>query len=164
VSFERLLPPFDKIVIEYGVDPPTAFYLWRPILAEKIRQYDVDLSLEMQKQKILKGLANTEKSSDSRVDTINQSLTTDTEMQAISQESSSTTSALAGGLGEAGGVESTPLKTEEYIHHIVFLTDRIRPWHPALRNIIGDVRLVLGEEVWNYLRYTLLLSFGSMLM
>jgi THO complex subunit 2 len=64
ISFERLLPRFETMVKEYGIEPPVAFYLWRPILAEKIRQYDVDLSIQLKKQKLIKGLAASERSID----------------------------------------------------------------------------------------------------
>src|SRR5271170_2909637 len=115
VSFERLLPPFEKIVTDYGVDPPAAFYLWRPILAEKIRQHDIDLTLELQKQKILKGLANSDKASDLRDETANPSTPTDHEMQGISQETSASTLAVSAGLEETVGVEVAAVKSDEYV-------------------------------------------------
>jgi len=115
VSFERLLPPFVKIVNDYGVDPSAAFYLWRPILAEKIRQHDIDLSLELQKQKILKGLANSEKSIDSRDEIANPSPPPDNEMQGFSQESTATTVAVSAGLEESPGVELAAVKSDEYV-------------------------------------------------
>ena len=62
MSFENLLPPFRTIVKEYGIDPSVAFYLWRPILAEKIRRYDVEITIQEQKKKLLQGLAAGEKS------------------------------------------------------------------------------------------------------
>jgi THO complex subunit 2 len=62
MSFEALLPSFKTIVKDYGIDPSVAFYLWRPILAEKIRQYDVDLTIQEQKKKLLEGLASSDKS------------------------------------------------------------------------------------------------------
>jgi hypothetical protein len=62
MSFEALLPSFKTIVKDFGIDPSVAFYLWRPILAEKIRQYDVDLTIQEQKKKLLKGLASSDKS------------------------------------------------------------------------------------------------------
>jgi hypothetical protein len=46
----------------YGIDPSVAFHLWRPILAQKIRQYDGDQAIQAQKQKLLKGLAVNDKS------------------------------------------------------------------------------------------------------
>jgi THO complex subunit 2 len=90
-SFEKLFPPFEKIVKDYGIEPPVAFYLWRPILAEKIRQYDVDLSIQMQKRKLLRGLASTEKSGDAHPDTPNSSSSVgETGMQDVSQDFPST--------------------------------------------------------------------------
>jgi hypothetical protein len=62
MSFETLLPSFRTIVKDYGIDPSVAFYLWRPILAEKIRYYDVEVTIREQKKKILQGLAAGEKS------------------------------------------------------------------------------------------------------
>jgi hypothetical protein len=62
MSFETLLPSFRTIVKEYGIDPSVAFYLWRPILAEKIRRYDVEITIQEQKKKLLQGLAAGEKS------------------------------------------------------------------------------------------------------
>jgi hypothetical protein len=114
VSFERLLPPFEKIVTDYGVDPPAAFYLWRPILAEKIRQHDIDLTLELQKQKILKGLANSDKASDLRDETANPSTPTDHEMQGISQDTSATT-LVSAGLEERVDGELAALKSDGYV-------------------------------------------------
>jgi THO complex subunit 2 len=61
-SFETLLPSFRTIVKEYGIDPSVAFYLWRPILAEKIRYYDVEVTIQEQKKKLLQGRAAGEKS------------------------------------------------------------------------------------------------------
>ena len=84
-SFERLLPPFESIVKEYGIEPPAAFYLWRPILAQKIRQYDVDLSIQLQKKKLLQGLAANEKTDDTSEDSFEPSPTTDNVMQDVSQ-------------------------------------------------------------------------------
>jgi hypothetical protein len=115
VSFERLLPPFEMIVTDYGVDPSAAFYLWRPILAEKIKQHDIDLSLELQKQKIRKGLANSEKSNDSRNETADPSPPTDNEMQGVSQETSASTLAVSAGLEETVGVEVAAVKSDEYV-------------------------------------------------
>jgi THO complex subunit 2 len=83
-SFERLFPPFEKIIKEYGIEPPVAFYLWRPILAEKLRQYDVDLSIQMQKRKLLRELASTEKPGETQADTPNASPSvSETGMQAV---------------------------------------------------------------------------------
>lgn len=62
MSFEALLPSFKTIVKDFGVDPSVGFYLWRPILAEKVRQYDVDLAIQEQKKKLLEGLASGDKS------------------------------------------------------------------------------------------------------
>ena len=84
-SFESLLPPFERIVKEYGIEPPVAFYLWRPILAEKIKQYDVDLSIQLQKKKLLQGLAANEKVDDTSEDSAEPSPTTDNVMQDVSQ-------------------------------------------------------------------------------
>jgi hypothetical protein len=104
------------IVTDYGVDPSAAFYLWRPILAEKIKQHDIDLSLELQKQKIRKGLANSEKSNDSRNETADPSPPTDNEMQGgVSQETSASTLAVSAGLEETVGVEVAAVKSDEYV-------------------------------------------------
>jgi hypothetical protein len=62
-SFEILLPSLETLVELYGIDPPVAFHLWRPILAHKTKQYEADEILQLQKQKLLKGLASSEKSS-----------------------------------------------------------------------------------------------------
>jgi hypothetical protein len=61
-SFEILLPSLETLVELYGIDPPVAFHLWRPILAHKTKQYEADEILQLQKQKLLKGLASSEKS------------------------------------------------------------------------------------------------------
>jgi hypothetical protein len=60
-SFETLLPSFENLVEFYGIDPSVAFFLWRPILAQNIKQYDADQAIQIQKQKLLKGLAASEK-------------------------------------------------------------------------------------------------------
>ena len=91
-SFERLLPPFETIVKEYGIEPPVAFYLWRPILAEKIKRYDVDLSIQLQKKKLLQGLAANEKAGDAPEDSAEPSPTTDNVMQDVSQTAPPSTS------------------------------------------------------------------------
>jgi hypothetical protein len=64
VSFEKLLPSFVCIVKEFGIDPAVAFYIWRPILTQKIKQHDVDRTIEMQKKKLLRDLANSDKTND----------------------------------------------------------------------------------------------------
>jgi hypothetical protein len=46
------------MVNDYGIDPATIFYIWRPILSEKIRQYDADLAAQVRKQKLLKDLGD----------------------------------------------------------------------------------------------------------
>jgi THO complex subunit 2 len=61
VTFETLIPSFGTLVGIYGIDPSVGFYLWRPILAHKIRQYDADQAIQMQKKKLLKGLAANDK-------------------------------------------------------------------------------------------------------
>src|SRR5271154_4256007 len=76
-SFERLLPPFEGIVKDYGIEPPVAFYLWRPILAEKIKQYDVDLSIQLQKKKLLRDLAASEQSTEATEENPKSSSTND---------------------------------------------------------------------------------------
>jgi len=58
------MPSFVSIVKEFGIDPAVAFYTWRPILTEKIRQYDVDKTIELQKKKLLRDLANNDKTND----------------------------------------------------------------------------------------------------
>ena len=65
VSFEKLLPPIEKIVEDFGIEPSVAFYLWRPVLGHKVRQYDVDLSIQIQKQKLLQNLSTNERSDSS---------------------------------------------------------------------------------------------------
>ena len=55
-SLETLLPRFETMIREYGVEPSVAFSLWRPILAERIRKHDVDHTIEMQKKILLQGL------------------------------------------------------------------------------------------------------------
>lgn len=62
VAFETLLPSFETLVELYGIDPSVAFYLWRPIMAQQIKQNDADQAIQMQKQKLLKGLAANENS------------------------------------------------------------------------------------------------------
>ena len=61
VSFEKLLPPIEQIVEDFGIEPSVAFYLWRPVLGHKVRQYDVDLSIQIQKQKLLQNLSTNER-------------------------------------------------------------------------------------------------------
>ena len=83
VSFEKLLPSFVSIVKQFGIDPAVAFYIWRPILTEKIRQYDVDRTIELQKQKLLRDLASSDKTNDEPEDIILPSLSeTNDEMKA----------------------------------------------------------------------------------
>jgi hypothetical protein len=62
-SLEKLLPTFEILIRDYGVEPAVAFYLWRPVLAERVRQYEVDFTIEMQKKKLLRGLAGNSPSS-----------------------------------------------------------------------------------------------------
>lgn len=108
-SFERLFPSFEKIVKDYGIEPPVAFYLWRPILAEKIRQYDVDLSIQMQKKKLLRGLAGAEKSGEAQTDTPNSSsLVSETGMQDVLQDIPSTKDSTINQAEEQDGDMSTP--------------------------------------------------------
>jgi len=64
VSFEKLLPSFEEIVKDYGIEPSVAFYLWRPVLAHKVRQYDIDLSIQLQKKKLLRNLSSNEKTNE----------------------------------------------------------------------------------------------------
>jgi hypothetical protein len=114
MSFERLLPPFESMVKDYGVEPPAAFYLWRPILSEKIRQYDIDLSIQMQKQKLLKGLAASERSNDPHDDTANSSSSTEgNELQDVSHDVLSSAAINSAGYSEANGEASPAPKTEE---------------------------------------------------
>lgn len=65
-AFETLLPSFETLVGLYGIDPSVGFYLWRPILVHKIRQYDADQAIQMQKKKLLKGLATNDKPGNSQ--------------------------------------------------------------------------------------------------
>jgi hypothetical protein len=114
-SFEGLLPPFERIVKEYGIEPPVAFYLWRPILAEKIRQYDVDLSIQLQKKKLLQGLAANEKAGDTPEDSAEQSPTTDNVMQDVSQTAppSTTTDDIVGLTEDQSEISPAP-ELDEY--------------------------------------------------
>jgi hypothetical protein len=64
LSFESLLPRFGTIVNDYGVEPSVAFYLWRPILADKIRNHDVDSSFQIKKKKLLQDKVEKEKRGD----------------------------------------------------------------------------------------------------
>ena len=66
MAFEKLLPSLETLVQVYGIDPSVAFYLWRPIMAQQIKQYDADQAMQKQKQKLLKGLAANEKSGNLR--------------------------------------------------------------------------------------------------
>lgn len=66
VTFETLIPSFGTLVGLYGIDPSVGFYLWRPILAHKIRQYDADQAIQMQKKRLLKGLAANDKPGNSQ--------------------------------------------------------------------------------------------------
>jgi hypothetical protein len=58
LSFEKLLPRLSNMVNQYGIAPAAAFYIWRPILSEKIRRHEIDFSMQVQKQKLLKNLAD----------------------------------------------------------------------------------------------------------
>lgn len=86
LSFESLLPSFEGIVKDYGIESSVAFYLWRPILAEKIKQYDVDLSIQLQKKRLLRGLAANEKSSEITENDPNSFSASDEGMQDVSQD------------------------------------------------------------------------------
>jgi hypothetical protein len=46
------------MVNQFGIAPAAAFYIWRPILSERMRRHEVDLSIQVQKQKLLKDLAD----------------------------------------------------------------------------------------------------------
>ena len=74
VSFENLLPPFASIVKDFGIDPAVAFYIWRPILTEKIRRREVDRTIELQKKKLLRDLASSDKSTEPQGDSFSLSL------------------------------------------------------------------------------------------
>lgn len=100
---------------EYGIEPPVAFYLWRPILAEKIRQYDVDLSIQLQKKKLLQGLAANEKAGDTPEDSAEHSPTTDNVMQDVSQTAlpSTTTDDIVGLTEDQSRISPAP-ELDEY--------------------------------------------------
>jgi THO complex subunit 2 len=85
LSFEKLLPPIEELVEDYGIEPSVAFYLWRPVLAHKVRQYDVDLSIQLQKKKLLENLSANEKSNES-TETVGSK--TDSEVRDMSKEKS----------------------------------------------------------------------------
>lgn len=85
LSFENLLPPIEEIVEDYGIEPSVAFYLWRPVLAHKVRQYDVDLSIQLQKRKLLQNLSANEKVNEP-TDTV--SSRSDSEVRNASKEQS----------------------------------------------------------------------------
>jgi THO complex subunit 2 len=85
VSFEKLLPSFEEIVKDYGIEPSVAFYLWRPVLAHKVRQYDIDLSIQLQKKKLLQNLSSNEKTNEASE---NSSSKSDLEVRNSSKEQS----------------------------------------------------------------------------
>jgi THO complex subunit 2 len=87
VSFEKLLPSFEEIVEDYGIEPSVAFYLWRPVLAHKVRQYDIDLSIQLQKKKLLQNLSSNERTNEASE---NSSPKSDSEVRKSSKEQSPT--------------------------------------------------------------------------
>jgi THO complex subunit 2 len=156
-SFEKLLPPFERIVKEYGIEPSVAFYLWRPILAEKIRQYDVDLSIQVQKKKLLQGLAANEKPGDNPEDPAESSPTADEAMQDVSRTAppSATTDDAVGLTEEQNGISPAPEPDEysPYPSSYMDISINERPWHPALRDFIEEAGHVVASEAWIYMRY-----------
>jgi hypothetical protein len=86
LSLESLLPSFGTIVRDFDIEPFVAFYLWRPILAEKIKQDEAELAIQVQKRKLLKGLTGNEKSNSGPDDDGN----SENEMQEMSSTTSNT--------------------------------------------------------------------------
>ena len=115
-SFEKLLPPFESMVKDYGIEAPVAFYLWRPILAEKIRQYGVDLKIQLQKEKLLRGLAATEKSSDTPENTPHSSSASDGGMQEVSQVAPTSSTDNVVENTDEEKEKSMDIEIEEYTH------------------------------------------------
>ena len=114
LSFEKLLPPFEKMIEDYGIETPVAFYLWRPILAEKIRQHDVDLSIQLQKKKLLEGLAANDKSGIAQEDSTDSSTSVmDTEVPDVSPDGSASMILDPGEPKEEHSGMQSPSKLEE---------------------------------------------------
>jgi THO complex subunit 2 len=151
-SFERLLPPFEGIVKDYGIEPPVAFYLWRPILSEKIKQHDVDLSIQLQKKKLLRDLAASEQSTEATDEKPKSSSTNDENgMSNVPQEAlPASTDHEVDHIAEPNE-KSSGTEVEEY-SPVSTLCNNTSPWHPALHGFIEEAGRVVTSEVWNYMR------------
>jgi len=102
------------MVEDYGIEAPVAFYLWRPILAEKVRQHDVDLSIQLRKRKLLEGLAANDKSGDAQFNGADSSTSAlNTEMLDISEDLSIPTTIDQTELKEERDGKLTPSNYEE---------------------------------------------------
>lgn len=151
-SFEKLLPPFEGIVKDYGIEPPVAFYLWRPILAEKIKQYDVDLSIQLQKKKLLRDLAASEQPTEATEEKPKSSSTSDENgTPNVSQEAFPTSTDHEVDRIERPNEKSSGTEVEEY-GPVSPLCNSNSPWHPALHGFIEEAGRVVTSEVWNYMR------------
>jgi THO complex subunit 2 len=76
---ESSLPRFGELLKDFDLEPSVAFYIWRSILAEKIKQYDADITIQEQKRKLLKSMGESEKS-----DNIGDRNSTEIDMQTAS--------------------------------------------------------------------------------
>lgn len=150
-SLETLLPTFETMIRDYGVEPSVAFYLWRPILAERVKQYDVDLTIQMQKKKLLQGLAGSNSSAGMEDVRPSLPLTVDPEAQ---NEVSPPKTGPAEVKDDVDG-QSDGQPTEEYVplRNPLELPTDYSPWHPALRGFIEEAGRVLPADVWNFMRY-----------
>src|SRR5271154_1023324 len=113
VSFEELLPPFEAIVKDYGIEPSVAFYLWRPILAEKVRKHDVDLSIESQKKQLLQDLTGNEKA-EIKHEIMDVSKTGDGEMQDVSHDLPSSPPGKGASNAAGSDVKAEAVEADEY--------------------------------------------------
>lgn len=143
------MPSFEGIVKDYGIEPPVAFYLWRPILAEKIKQYDVDLSIQLQKKKLLRDLAASEQSTEATEEKPKSSSTSDE--SGIPNVSQAALPASTDHEVEEPNEKSSGTEVEEY-GPVSPLCNNTSPWHPALHGFIEEAGRVVTSEVWNYMR------------
>jgi hypothetical protein len=150
-SLETLLPTFETMIRDYGVEPSVAFYLWRPILAERVKQYDVDLTIQMQKKKLLQGLAGS--NSSAGMEDVKPSLPSTVDPEAQNEVSPPKTEPAEVKDDVDGQSDGQP--TEEYVplRNPLELPIDYSPWHPALRGFIEEAGRVLPADVWNFMRY-----------
>jgi hypothetical protein len=86
ISLKTLLPSLGTLVKELSIEPSVAFYLWRPILAERITRHDTDQTNQAQKSEPPRKMGESGAIATVSDDQLSSSIsTTDPEIQQVSQ-------------------------------------------------------------------------------